>query len=117
MGLLATVAFVLFKWRKRRNASVYNRPPPPGIYSEDEEREAEKKREAEVNVTDVEEQQPIGQARGNSMFQVVNSWIQATPNRYSKNENLAPPAPAFVAPERTRDTQYTGITSSEARWG
>ena len=109
-----SVGVVLFKWRKRRKASVYDRPPPPGIYSEEE------KRDAEVAVTQVPEEQPVGQARGGSMFQVVNSWIQGTPNRYSRGAEVAPPPPAFLTPGRNRDTVNTGITGvtgSEAKWG
>ena len=111
MGLLASAGFALFKWRKRRNASVYDRPPPPGIYSEGD------KREVEVSVTYAEEQNPIGQTQGGGMSKVVSNWIQSTPNRYSKRSDVARPAPAFAGPDRGRDTQYTGFTGSEANWG
>lgn len=109
-----SVGFVLFKWRKRRNASVYDRPPPPGIYSEDE------KRKAEVGVAQIPEEQAAGQGQGAGMFRVVNSWIQSTPNRYSRGGEAAPPAPpapAFLTPGRNRDTMNTRVTGSEAKWG
>lgn len=108
---MMSVGFVLFKWRKRRKDSVYDRPPPPGIYSEDE------KRDAEIGVAKVPEEQTAGRGAGGGMFQMVNSWIQGTPNRYSKGAEVAPPQPAFLAPGRSRDTMATGITGSDVKWG
>lgn len=107
---MMSVGFVLFKWRKRRKASVYDRPPPPGIYREGE------KGDAEVAVAQVPEDEPAGQGRG-GMFHMVNSWIQSTPNRHSKGADVAPPQPVFFAPERNRETLNSATTGSDRKWG
>lgn len=102
---MMTLGFILFKWRKRRKASVYDRPPPPGIYGEGE------KRDAEVAVAYVGEEGDRGAApREEGMFWQVRSWIKGTADRYSRG-GVEAPAPVFVSPGRNRET------GSEAKWG
>lgn len=114
LGLLMALGFLLFKWRKRRNASVYDRPPPPGIYGEDDE-----KRDAEVSVAYAGEEQRVDAPRSEDMFRQVGSWIRATADRYSR-PGPEPPEPVFVFPGRNRDTgsgARNRDTGSEERWG
>ena len=104
MGL----GFALFKWRKRRAASVYDRPPPPGIYSEEE------KRDAEVTVMYAGEtpQRPQEErvSGGGGAFGMVRNLMRGSGTE-PQGARLGAPEPTFVMQGRNRDT------GSEAQWG
>lgn len=106
LGLLIALGIFFFKWRKRRGASVYDRPPPPGVHDE------YKKRGSGAPVVHVEQLgdgSGDGAARG-SADRRVSSWIRGTASMFSQR-GLTAPAPVFVGRGSNRET------GSEAKWG
>ncbi|MBE3044099.1 hypothetical protein IMZ48_16315, partial [Candidatus Bathyarchaeota archaeon] len=88
---MMALGFFVFKWRKRRSASVYDRPPPPGIYGEGE------KRDAEVTIAYAGEEKGGGAGRQGGVSRQVSSWTRGTADRYSRGA-VAAPAPVFASP-------------------
>ena len=100
LGILIALGIFLFKWRKRHNASVYDRPPPPGVHDEDEKWDSVA---PIVQVEQLKDGSGDGAAHG-SADRRVSSWIRGTASR-SSPRTLTAPAPVFFDP---RDIRRTG---------
>ena len=98
--LLVALGIIVFKWRKRQNASVYDRPPPPGIHDGDDKRGSGA---PVIHVEQLGDKVRYGPARG-SVDRRVSSWIRGTASRFSLKV-LAAPAPVFAGPRSNAGTE------------
>lgn len=103
---MIALGIILFKRRKPRGVSVYDRPPPPGVYYKGEKPGSG---EPVVQVEQLGDSSGDGAARG-SANRRVSSWIRGTASMFSARP-LAAPAPVVVAARSNRET------GSEAKWG
>lgn len=103
---MIALGIILFKRRKPRGVSVYDRPPPPGVYYKGE------KPGSGAPVVQVEElrDNPGGGAARGSADRRVSSWIRGTASMFSARAVTAP-APVVVGGRSNRET------GSEAKWG
>ncbi|SPO00132.1 uncharacterized protein DNG_02983 [Cephalotrichum gorgonifer] len=110
LGLMVTVGLALYKWRKRHNAAVYDRPAPPGVYTSDEKQAAVMDAAMRAVYNDDGNEEPgrlysehnVSRQEPEGAYQKVTSWIKDTANRVSERTEWAfgpSQEPTFVRAE------------------